>query len=325
MAKKKPAARPATRSNRSTKPAAKGAGKSAARKLPKPAAKGPAKGKSSTARGQSQTTIAVASSTGALPMFVVDAFTARPFHGNPAAVVVVADAPPSDEVMQAISAENNLSETAFVIMGKTGPRIRWFTPTTEVDLCGHATLAAAHVLWQHFDIDTDDLTFASRSGKLDVSRLDVDLYELDFPARPGTAVPITREMSAAIGRMPAAAYIADDLMLVLDNRRDVYDLHMDHVALAKLPGRGVIVTAPGSGHDFVSRCFYPRLGIAEDPVTGSAHCMLVPYWSSVLGKARLRAHQVSRRGGELWCTFEGKRVRIAGHAVTYSAGMIVAG
>lgn len=326
MAKKLPA-----KSSKPSKSAKASKPKSSAKvnkKSSKPASKKPPAKKSSIkassrARGSTATTIAIATGGTTLPIFVVDAFTGRSFHGNPAAVVVAEHAP-SAEVMQQIAAENNLSETAFVTLSKTGPRITWFSPLAEVNLCGHATLAAAHVLWQHIGIEADDLTFTSRAGKLNVSRIGDDLYELDFPALPGDAVEITREMSAALGRMPSGAYLADDLMLVFDNRRDVYEMTPDFVALSKLPGRGVIITAPGSGHDFVSRAFYPKLGVNEDPVTGSAHCTLVPYWSSVLGKARLRAHQVSKRGGELWCAIEGKRVRMAGHAVTYSVGTIVA-
>lgn len=323
MAKKSPAKSTKTSKKKSTAKASKKSPKPAAKKPP--ATKSPAKKKLARASGRpsSGTTIAIATGGATLPIFVVDAFTGRSFHGNPAAVVVAEHAPSAD-VMQQIAAENNLSETAFVTLSKTGPRITWFSPLAEVNLCGHATLAAAHVLWQHIGIEADDLTFTSRAGKLNVSRIGDDLYELDFPALPGDAVEITREMSAALGRMPSAAYLADDLMLVFDNRRDVYEMTPDFVALSKLPGRGVIITAPGSGHDFVSRAFYPKLGVNEDPVTGSAHCTLVPYWSSVLGKARLRAHQVSKRGGELWCALEGKRVRMAGHAVTYSVGTIVA-
>jgi PhzF family phenazine biosynthesis protein len=305
--------------------------KPAGKKIPPAPRKGKAKAKPAAPKRKAGrkpvpsrgTKISVSAASPALPIFIVDAFTTRPFHGNPAAVVVAEHAP-SDATMQQIAAENNLSETAFVTLSKSGLRIRWFTPKVEVNLCGHATLAAAHVLWQHIGVPDIDLTFASRAGKLNVARHGEDLYELDFPAQPGEAVPITPEMSAAIGRMPSAAYLSEDLMLVLENRRDVYQLLPDYRLMLGLEGRGVIVTAPGSGHDFVSRCFYPKLGVNEDPVTGSAHCTLTPYWSSVLGKAKLRAHQVSQRGGELWCTLEGERVYIAGHAVTYSAGAVVA-
>jgi len=263
-------------------------------------------------------------SGGGLAMFVVDAFTSRAFHGNPAAVVLCPGKFPSDRFMQALAAENNLSETGFVVPGAGAIKLRWFSPCVEVDLCGHATLAAAHVLWQHVGLTATRLMFATRSGKLPVTRAD-DLYELDLPAKPGKHVAVTREMTGAIGGPVAEALLAEDLMLVVDNKRLVHECRPDFAALKKLAGRGVIVTAPGSGHDMVSRCFYPKLGVNEDPVTGSAHCTLVPYWSSVLGKARLWSHQVSWRGGELWCELAGNRVKLGGHAVTISEGRVMVG
>ncbi len=259
-----------------------------------------------------------------LPMFVVDAFTSRRFHGNPAAVVIL-DRPKwlADETMQAIAAENNLSETAFVLRkSKTAPpAIRWFTPTVEVDLCGHATLAAAHVLWNHLGVKGSRLVFGSASGKLPVAK-NGDQIVLDFPALPGKRVAVTSSICEALGREPVEAYLAGKLMCVFENRRDVYQLEPDLAKVARLDCDGVIVTAPGSGHDFVSRYFVPQGGIDEDPVTGSSHCTLVPYWAHVLGKTHLWAHQTSKRGGELWCELAGKRVRIGGHAVTFANGTI---
>jgi PhzF family phenazine biosynthesis protein len=263
-----------------------------------------------------------------LPMVQVDAFTRRRFHGNPAAVVVL-DRPKwlPDEAMQAIAAENNLAETAFVLRkSKSGPlAIRWFTPTTEMDLCGHATLAAAHVLWNHLGVKAPRLDFASASGKLPVTRSRHNGDEhivLDFPARSGKPVPVTNAITDALGRAPVEAYLSRDLMCVFENRRDVYELTPDFAKLKKLDGLGVIVTAPGSGHDFVSRYFAPKGGIDEDPVTGSSHCTLVPYWAHVLGRNHLTAHQTSHRSGELFCELKGNRVLIGGHAVTYMTAVI---
>ncbi|MDX2147453.1 MAG: PhzF family phenazine biosynthesis protein [Planctomycetota bacterium] len=270
-------------------------------------------------------------------MFHVDAFTSRLFHGNPAAVVPLKKWP-SDQTLQAIAAENNLAETAFFLYDDSKPPkggkaaskreptkvtlpLRWFTPTLEMDLCGHATLASAHVLWTHLGLQAERIVFESRSGPLIVER-DHGMIEMDFPSRPGKPVPVTVEMSAACGREPVEAYLARDLMLVFDNRRDVYEMKPDMARIAALPGFGVIVTAPGSGHDFVSRFFAPNAGVPEDPVTGSAHCTLAPYWAERLRCKRLFAHQVSRRGGELRCDVDEGRVRLAGHAVTFSEGVI---
>lgn len=260
-----------------------------------------------------------------LPVFHVDAFAHRVFQGNPAAVVILDRAKwPADETMQAIAAENNLSETAFVLRkSKTAPpAIRWFTPTVEVDLCGHATLAAAHVLWNHLGVKGSRVVFGSAAGKLPVAR-NGDQIVLDFPSRPGKRVGVTAAMCEALGREPVEAYLAGKLMCVFENRRDVYQLEPDLAKVARLDCDGVIVTAPGSGHDFVSRYFVPQGGIDEDPVTGSSHCTLVPYWAHVLGKKHLWAHQISKRGGELWCELAGSRVRIGGHAVTFAIGTIL--
>ena len=262
-----------------------------------------------------------------LVMYQVDAFTSRLFHGNPAAVVLLEKAWPGDDTMQHIAAENNLAETAFVLprTRKGGvPRfgLRWFTPKLEVDLCGHATLAAAHVLWNHEGVKGESLVFDSQSGPLPVDRIG-ELIVLDFPRRVGLPCAVSDELCFALGKEPAEAYKASGkIMAVYENRRDVYTLRPDMHKIAELGGLGVIVTAPGSGHDFVSRFFAPRAGIDEDPVTGSAHCTLAPYWSRRLKRDALKAHQVSPRGGELWCEDTGQRVRIGGHAVTYLKGLI---
>ncbi len=258
-----------------------------------------------------------------LPLFQVDAFTGQTFRGNPAAVVLL-DSWIGDDVMQAIARENNLSETAFV-----GPAtvpgadfaIRWFTPTTEVDLCGHATLAAAHVLLNHRGHKGDRVVFESRSGLLPVSR-ENGAIALDFPAWNPDPVEITPDLVEALGARPSECYRSRDLLAVFESKKDVLGLRPDFKRIAALNGHGVIVTAPGAGHDFVSRFFAPSLGVDEDPVTGSAHCTLTPYWSKRLGKRSLTAHQVSKRGGELRCTMNGDRVHLAGRAVTYLEGTI---
>jgi PhzF family phenazine biosynthesis protein len=299
-----------------------------------PAPKRPAKGHRASAAKRARNS-PLRPGTTRLPIFQVDAFTRRPFHGNPAAVVLLGSTDLDDTTLQNIAAENNLAETAFIrprplSHGVPHFNIRWFTPSTEVDLCGHATLAAAHVLWRHatsgMSARGNRIIFESRAGELVVDR-EGDLIVLDFPAQPGQQMPIDPALSAALGAAPTECYRSDagKIMAVFDNRREVYGLTPDMIALAKLDGLGVIATAPGSGHDFVSRFFAPRLGIPEDPVTGSAHCTLIPYWSDRLGKKRLNAHQVSKRGGELACEDRGTRVRIGGFAVTIVEGTLLVG
>jgi predicted PhzF superfamily epimerase YddE/YHI9 len=226
-----------------------------------------------------------------LRQFQVDAFASRVFEGNPAAVVPL-EAWLPDSVMQAIGDENNLSETAFLVPSGTGFDLRWFTPRREVDLCGHATLASAHVLFAHLGYSGECITFHTRSGDLLVRRSG-NGYAMDFPAQP----PV--HTSA-----PAARVVPD------------------HAQLGKLDLRGVVVTARGDHHDFVSRFFAPKFGVYEDPVTGSAHCALTPYWSGRLGRTELRARQVSKRGGDVFCTFKGERVELVGNAVTFMEAVI---
>lgn len=260
-----------------------------------------------------------------LPLYWIDAFTDRPFAGNPAAVVPL-DTFPADARLQQIAFENGLSETAFFV--RTGParfHLRWFTPAVEVDLCGHATLASAFVLFQHLGQTGDTLTFDSRSGPLTVTRRPDGKLELDFPALPAAPTEPHGPLAAALGLPPANVLRNPRSWLcVYPSSNDVINLRPDHFALARIrPGR-IIVTAPGepAGCDFVSRYFAPDAGIPEDPVTGSAHCVLMPYWSARLGRPALHARQVSARGGELWCTMAGDRVRIAGRAVLYLRGEI---
>ncbi len=254
------------------------------------------------------------------PIFQVDAFTNRRFHGNPAAVVVSEKWLPT-ATMQAIAAENNVAETAFVVPAGERFGIRWFTPTVEIDLCGHATLASAHVLLEHGYTKRDTIEFTYVGGLLTVARADEHLA-LDFPSRPATRTNEVAAIGAALGAAPIETHMASASLAVFETEQQVLALTPDMNAVAKIPGYGLIVTAPGSNCDFVSRFFAPQSGVAEDPVTGSAHCTLIPYWSKRLGKTRLHARQVSERGGELWCEDRGDRVTIAGHTVPYLVGTI---
>lgn len=258
-----------------------------------------------------------------LRLYQVDAFADEPLRGNPAAVVPL-EAWLPDELMQAVAAENNLSETAFFV--PTGPgryELRWFTPAAEVDLCGHATLAAGFVLFERLGEEGETVTFESRSGPLGVRRHRDGGLVLDFPARPGQPCVPPPDLVSALGARPLEALRASrDYMAVFASEREVRALRPDFARLETLDLPGVIVTAPGEEVDFVSRFFCPALGIPEDPVTGSSHCTLVPYWSRRLGRPTLRARQVSRRGGELLCADRGERVEIAGHAALYLEGVI---
>ena len=255
-----------------------------------------------------------------LPVFQLDAFTSRVFGGNPAAVVVV-DRWLDDRTLQSIAAEHNLSETAFVIPGAGPCPLRWFTPLVEVDLCGHATLAAADVLFRHYLTYRDTISFATKSGRLDVSRHG-GFLAMDFPARPGRSIAVDDALAAALGVAPREALLARDLLAVFESEADVRAFQPDMVKIASLDAFALIISAPGSDVDFVSRFFAPRAGIPEDPVTGSAHCTLVPYWARRLGKSALVARQLSVRGGEIRCEFRGERVTIGGEVVEYLRGEI---
>jgi predicted PhzF superfamily epimerase YddE/YHI9 len=257
-----------------------------------------------------------------LPIYWIDAFTDRPFGGNPAAVIPLGSWL-EDALLQRIANENGLSETAYFV--RTGPAradLRWFTPAVEVDLCGHATLATAHVLFNELGQLESPVVFDTRSGPLSVSSRD-PLIELDFPARPAGPAEPTDVLLRGLGARPAQVLKSERMWLCVYGTADeVIGLAPDHAALAPAtPGR-IIVSAPGKDCDFVSRFFAPDAGIAEDPVTGSAHCTLVPYWADRLGKAKLHARQLSRRGGELWCELDGDRVRMAGRAAPYLKGRI---
>lgn len=256
-----------------------------------------------------------------IPIYQIDAFTRRVFGGNPAAVCPLDKWLP-DNVLQAIAAENNLSETAFFVRRGARFHLRWFTPVREVDLCGHATLAAAFVLLNHLDPSLQAAVFDTISGELTVRR-DGELLSMDFPARPPEPAPASPQLAEALGSTPREVWTSRDLMALFDSEEEVRALNPDMGRLARLDAFAVIATAPGRDCDFVSRFFAPRAGIAEDPVTGSAHCTLVPYWSRRLGKQRLFARQVSARGGELWCEDQADRVIIKGQAVLFLRGEAV--
>ena len=252
--------------------------------------------------------------------FQVDAFTAQTFGGNPAGVCVLGQWF-SDDILQRVAAENNLSETAFFTHEADHYHLRWFTPTMEVDLCGHATLASAFVLFFELGYGGDQVRFESRSGTLAASRRG-DLIELDFPSRPPVPCVAPKELVRALRREPREVLVSRDYVAVFDSQEEVSSLVPDMEALMQLDRVGVIVTARGSDADFVSRFFAPRAGIPEDPVTGSAHCSLIPFWAERLGRTELFARQISRRGGELFCRLAGERVAIGGRAIVYNRGVI---
>jgi PhzF family phenazine biosynthesis protein len=255
-----------------------------------------------------------------LKLYQVDAFASRPFEGNPAAVCPL-DEWPDDSLLQAVAEENNLSETAFFARSDRGFDLRWFTPVAEVDLCGHATLASAHVLFHHLNYPDPSVDFHTRSGRLTVTNKNGEL-QMDFPIVPSRPCKPPDILAKGLGVAPLHVLEGDDYLAVYPDESTVRSLSPDFSLLARLGLRGVIVTAPGDTADFVSRFFAPKLGIPEDPVTGSAHCQLTPYWAEKLGKSIFRARQVSRRGGELACELSGKRVLLTGKAVTVLEGVM---
>jgi PhzF family phenazine biosynthesis protein len=255
-----------------------------------------------------------------LTLYQIDAFTDRVFRGNPAAVCPL-DRWPSDTDLQAIAEENNLSETAFYVPAGTGFHLRWFTPKAEVDLCGHATLAAAFVIFNFSDYADNTIKFESRSGELAVAKSD-DLLVMDFPAQPAKPCATPQLLVEGLGKAPIEVLSSEDYLAVFDTEEDVIGLKPNFDALNKLDLRGVMVTAKGKDVDFVSRFFAPRYGINEDPVTGSAHCALAPYWAAKLNKTRLSAKQVSKRTGYIECDLKGNRVLLSGKAVKYMEGKI---
>jgi PhzF family phenazine biosynthesis protein len=254
------------------------------------------------------------------PIYQADAFTDKLFKGNPAAVVPLDDEWLPDHTMQQIAAENNLSETAFLLREDEHFLIRWFTPQAEVKLCGHATLASAHILFTEMGIKGDIISFFSASGLLTVRKTG-DKLQLDFPADFVTEVEKSQPLIDAIGTEPLEMYKGKtDYLLVYADEDAIRNIRPNHPQLRQTDARGIIVTAPGKTVDFVSRFFAPGVGIDEDPVTGSAHTLLVPYWAKRMGKNQLEALQLSARGGRLWCELSGSRVLIAGQAVTYLRG-----
>jgi len=255
-----------------------------------------------------------------IPIYQIDAFSNRVFAGNPAAVCPLEEWL-GDSLMQAIAQENNLSETAFFVPEGSGYHIRWFTPVAEVDLCGHATLATAFVIFNYLDTSSSQITFSSRSGKLTAVR-ENELISMDFPAQPPVPCEPPRELLDGLKKEPLEILCSEDYFVVFSSENDVIELNPDMGKLRELDIRGVIVTAKGNKVDFVSRFFAPKLGIDEDPVTGSAHCALTPYWAKKLNKKSVHAHQVSKRGGELFCTDCGDRVVIAGRAAKFMEGSI---
>ncbi|UCH94012.1 MAG: PhzF family phenazine biosynthesis protein [Candidatus Aminicenantes bacterium] len=259
-----------------------------------------------------------------IPIFQVDAFTGKLFGGNPAAVCPL-EQWLDETAMQNIAAENNLSETAFFVKKGEGFEIRWFTPTVEVDLCGHATLASAHVIFNYFDFKGKVITFQSKSGELRVTQSG-DLLTLDFPATKPEPMEIPFQLTEALNAVPRAVYRSRDLLALFEKEEDIVSIRPNFgLLLDVLTSQdclGMIVTAPGEQSDFVSRFFAPPAGIDEDPVTGSAHTTLTPFWAERLHKKSLHAYQLSQRKGELFCELAGDRVLISGKAVTYLKGEI---
>lgn len=261
-----------------------------------------------------------------IKQYQVDAFARRVFEGNPAAVCPL-QAWLDDDLLQAIAAENNLSETAFFVPAGQGYHLRWFTPVAEVDLCGHATLASAHVLFEELGYAEEAIEFATRSGRLVVGRQD-GLLVMDFPAQPPAPCAAPPALLDGLGHPPREVLAADDYVVIFDDEAVVRTLAPDLAKLSTLPLRGVCVTAPGDPNttvDFVSRFFAPKYSIPEDPVTGSAHCELAPYWAGRLGKTKFAAWQASQRGGQVLCEVCGDRVILSGRAVTFMVGEIVIG
>jgi PhzF family phenazine biosynthesis protein len=256
------------------------------------------------------------------PIFKLDAFTTRRFAGNPAAVMPL-EAFPEDALMQAIAAENNLAETAFMVREGGDYLLRWFTPAVEVPLCGHATLASAAVVMERLEPQRRSVVFHSASGPLAVRRTD-EGYVMDFPSRPSVPVPAPSGLADALGAQPVEVLAnVFNYMALLESAEAVRKLAPDMALLVRMDRTGVIVTAPGDfGYDFISRYFAPAKGIPEDPVTGGAHCMLAPYWAGRLGKTEFRAFQASKRGGEIVCRLFQDRVALEGACVFYLEGEV---
>lgn len=256
-----------------------------------------------------------------LTIYQVDAFTKEVFKGNPAAVVPLESWLDAD-LMQRIALENNLSETAFFVKKDDVYEIRWFTPTFEIDLCGHATLASAFVIFDILKARNETVKFHShKSGALSVEKRG-DVFTLDFPSHPVSPAEIPKGLIEAIGKEPKEVFKARDYFLVYETEREIAEIKPNFSRLSEIDAHGFIVTAKGDSADFVSRFFAPEVGVMEDPVTGSAHCNLIPFWAERLGKTELFARQISSRGGELFCELQDDRVKIGGNAVLYLKGEI---
>ena len=254
-----------------------------------------------------------------MKLYQVDAFSNKVFGGNQAAICPLKEWLP-ESIMQKIAAENNLSETAFFVPEKEGFHIRWFTPITEVDLCGHATLASAHVLFNHEQYSKKEIIFYCRVGILRVSKTD-KYIQMDFPASPLSLSKTPEALTSALGKTPLSYYVGGDFgMAILDSEEDIKSVSPNFIELQKVEEKVIVITAPGKEVDFVSRVFGPKVGINEDPVTGSAHTRLVPYWSERLNKKTFTAIQLSERRGHLFCEDKGDRILISGEAVTYLIG-----
>jgi len=259
---------------------------------------------------------------GFMKYYIVDAFTDKMFKGNQAGVCILEEWL-DNQLLQNIAAENNLAETAFVVKHNDYYDLRWFTPVVEIDLCGHATLASAFVISNFIDRNTKVMRFKTKSGMLTVRKVE-DLYEMDFPTRKPTQIEVTSQMEKAIGLSVNEAHLSRDLLLLVDNEQQVKKLSPNFVLLKQIADCfAVIVTAKGDHSDFVSRFFAPNAGILEDPVTGSSHSTLIPFWSERLGKDKMIARQLSKRSGVLFCEYCGNRVKISGKAILYLQGEIM--
>lgn len=255
-----------------------------------------------------------------IPIYQIDAFAKNAFEGNPAAICPL-DTWLPDELLLSIAEENNLSETAYFIKTNKGYHIRWFTPVAEVDLCGHATLAAAYVIFNELGYQENSISFESKSGILKVEK-DNDLLIMDFPSQPPTVCELPKEIQQAFDATPIKCLKSEDYILVFNTEDEILNAKPKLDLLKNIDLRGVIITAPSGDYDFVSRFFAPKYGINEDPVTGSAHTKLVPYWANQLKQTKFNAKQISKRGGELICELKGERVTIAGYATKFLQGSI---
>lgn len=255
-----------------------------------------------------------------MKQYIVDAFAEKLFEGNPAAVCIL-ESYPADELLQQITTENGLSETAFLVKEKSGYHLRWFTPGGEIDLCGHATLASAYVIMNFVETDKTEIHFFTQSGELIVTKKD-ELYEMDFPPYEIKPVEVTDEMEKAIGFRPVEAWLGRDLVCVMENEKQVLTAQPNLEKVIKLDGLLLNITAIGIDYDIVSRTFSPKCNVPEDPVCGSGHCNIIPYWVNKLHKTELVARQASNRGGTLYCRMENNRIFISGKAVLYAVSEV---